>query len=350
MKRQFVIRQLVTIGTVCLTLSASTLAGVGSAAPQGEEQVLEAVPGSGAFAPYVPYVDSSLSSRPNLAALAANSGAKQFAVTLIVAGSDNRTPVWNTDDRLPVSGNFMVPEINELRRAGGDVVVSFGGADTNDLAQGIKDVGQLVATYRSVIDRLQADKVEFDIERGTLADDAANDRRSQAVARLQAEYAREGRTLHTMYTLPAQPDGLTPEGLRVLRGAVAHHVRVDRWNLMALNYRQNPGTMGTAAITASEGLHEQLSKAYKHADRDRLWHRIGVTTMIGVNVSAGQVFGREDAQQLLRWARAKHMGLLSFWQIQRDHPCAAGTLSMTCSGVPEQAEYEFSSVFRQLDA
>ena len=52
----------------------------------------------------------------------------------------------------------------------------------------------LQAQYKRVIDTLNLTRIDLDIEGGALDNTAANDRRNQALAALQQQYAAAGRT------------------------------------------------------------------------------------------------------------------------------------------------------------
>ena len=71
--------------------------------------------------------------------------------------------------------------------------------------------------------------------------------------------------------------------------------------------------------------------------------------MIGVNDTAGEVFGLSDAQTVLSYAEANNdaVALLSFWSVGRDNGSCMGTVSPTCSGIA-QNEWAFSRVFQQF--
>src|SRR5207302_302199 len=94
------------------------------------------------------------------------------------------TPKWE-DNGDPV-GAFTSP-VNSLQAAGGNVIISFGGESGGELAQTCTSVPSLTAAYANVVDAYGVSRLDFDIEGGTLSDSAANTRRDQALAALQAE-------------------------------------------------------------------------------------------------------------------------------------------------------------------
>ena len=59
------------------------------------------------------------------------SGAKQFTLAFIQADSNNQ-PSWGGDPSMELGSSFdqaLQASVSNLRAAGGDVMVSFGGAD-----------------------------------------------------------------------------------------------------------------------------------------------------------------------------------------------------------------------------
>ena len=106
------------------------------------------------------------------------------------------------------------------------------------------------------------------------------------------------------------------------------------------------GRMGTLAIGVGNGLHRQLARLLPSLSSAALWRRVGVTPMLGVNDVATEVFSVADARKLVRFARAKHLGMLGMWALGRDRPCATPTAeaSNRCSSVDSPA-WAFSRSF-----
>jgi chitinase len=74
--------------------------------------------------------------------------------------------------------------------------------------------------------------------------------------------------------------------------------------------------------------------------------------MIGQNDIGGENFTTGDAQGLVSFAGATHLGRISMWSLNRDSQCGSsfperGMLSNTCSGTA-QSGMEFSQIFGQL--
>lgn len=307
-------------------------------------------------ADFMPYVSAWAGSRYDMPAAAAR-GIKEFTLGFVVSGNgsgdssgdgsgDGCAPAW--DSGIPFDDAALTARIEATRRAGGDVRISFGGADGAELATACEDVSQLAAAYTEVIERYGIIRADFDIEGDALADPAATARRAQAIALVQRTH--EG--LNVSFTLPAMPDGLTPGALAQLTAARQQGVTVSSVNVMAMNYSgDHTGDMGRYAIQAATAAHEKVRRVLGLSDA-AAWKTLAVTPMIGVNDVTGEVFTLEDAAGLARFAARKGIGRLSMWSAERDRPCAAEGASTggaadpgdpaatapstSCSGVPQR--------------
>lgn len=238
------------------------------------------------------------------------------------------------DGTTSVTNEGWQAAVNRLRAGGGDVITSFGGGAGTELARVCDSVDSLKAAYRRVIDALNLTMVDFDIEGAALSDTASVDLRNHALADLQREYAAVGRTLSVHYTLPVNPDGLSPESVRLLQNAKKQGVTISVVNIMTMDYGPDLN-MGRVATTAADGLYEQMVKIWPEKSSAELWGMQGNTPMIGVNDATNEVFSTEDARVLVNYANDKGIQLLAFWSVGRDQACSTdGLLATTCSGTP----------------
>jgi len=326
------------------TVSASDSAGSsGPSAPISERTLAEGGDSPGFPARlFAPYVDMLLWPTPSLTTMATESGSKYFSAGFIVAGSGCQA-TWGR--HYTMSDGFLIDDISSLRRLGGDVIVSFGGAAGTELALACSTVAALQAQYQSVIDTYGFTRLDFDIEGSALTNTAANDRRAQAIAGLKAP---AGKTLTVQFTLPVMPSGLTPGGLDLLRNAIIdNHLDIGVVNVMAMDYgRSYPDNMGLHAVEAMTSTIRQLAALYGVPENDaRVLARVGVTPMIGLNDVSPEVFTFNDAYTLLSAAQQNGIGFLSIWSATRDKPCPRRqVVSPTCSGV-DQGPWDFTHLF-----
>jgi hypothetical protein len=306
-----------------------------------------------------PYVDATAWPPLNMAALAKELDVRRFRLGFVVAQSAaDANPSWG--GVRSASGSYRLQELNELRAHGGDAAIAFGGAAGTELALVTKSTAELAAKYKSVIDAYQASVVDFDIEGAALAHRESIGRRAEALQTLQSSMKAEGRSLEIWFTLPVTPNGLSGDALLVIRAALEHRVDIRGINVMAMDYGSalapDPvGRMGAYAIEAARNLHDQLHKLYagvgKPKESAELWRMIGITPMIGQNDVAGEVFQTRDASQVFEFAMKNHIGLLSFWSLNRDRPCERGQAAANpgCSGIA-QRPYEFALIFQPFGA
>ncbi len=292
-------------------------------------------PGPGFPAHYsAPYAEMWNSPSTLMAAYNAT-GNKYFTLAFIISqGTCNAT--INGDTAITDSG--WNSAINSLRAVGGDVIASFGGASGDELTS-CGSVSAMQTQYQRVIDQFNLTRIDLDIEGSTLDNTAANDRRNQALANLQAQYAAAGRTLSVDYTLPVNPTGLESNSLSLLNNAKSHNLNVNLVNIMTMDY--GPAMdMGQAAISAANALHTQLGQIWTGKSSAQLWAMEGNTPMIGVNDTSAEVFTTGNASTLESFAASNGIQELSFWSLGRDNQGASGT---------PQSNYQFTNTFKAIN-
>lgn len=239
---------------------------------------------------------------------------KYYILAFIIAGKTGR-PAW--DGRWSMRQNLYARQVAAIRRRGGDIIVSFGGAGGKELALTNIPATALAHEYQTVISRYHLSWLDFDIEGSALADQAANKRRNAAVAQLQ----KRDRGLLVSFTLPANPDGLDSAARQLLSNAVAAGVLVHSVNAMTMDFgsRFIPGrgkrqgqSMGELSIATALAVRRQCRTIDPGI-------RLGLTPMIGRNDIKTEKFTPADARQLVTWAKAKPwICSLSFWSINLD--------------------------------
>ncbi|MGW4379238.1 cellulose binding domain-containing protein [Kitasatospora sp. NPDC004531] len=325
------------------TVSAFDAAGNESAA----SAAVTATAGSGTTpGTAAPYVDLGAYPTPSLPALSAASGIKEFSLAFIINGSQQCTASWF--GAYDATTGWNKDDMDAVRAAGGDVRPSFGGANGTELAQSCTTVAALAAQYQKVVDVYTLDRVDFDIEGTAVTDHASVDRRSAALAQVQAAQHAKGRELKVSLTLPVLPSGLTADGVYILQSAKNAGLNVDLVNVMAMDFGDwaapSPaGKMGAYAIQAAQSTQAQIRSVWTNLTDAQAYAMVGVTPMLGQNDTASEVFGISDAQQLIAFAQQNHLGELAFWEMTRDANACTGSLPK-CTNIP-QTPYQFSKLF-----
>jgi hypothetical protein len=295
--------------------------------------------GGGSFA-VAPYADLTNNQEPMLDKAATQAGLKAFTAAFVIGSGC--TPIWG--DTLPVTNDPTVTgEITRAESEGATPIVSFGGEAGIELAQSCPNLSQLVAAYQSVINTLHVTHVDFDIEGAAIADTATNNLRFQAINQLEA--ANSG--LAVSLTIPSFPTGPDNNGQAFLRQAAADGTRINVVNVMAMDYYgsfDGTGTsMGSYAVQAAQDT-LSLVKSIWPADS---YANIGVTPMIGQNDDPAEVFTEADAQTLVSFAKANHLGRLAFWSVDRDQPCGGSASGLPACSEISQQPLDFTKIFVQ---
>ncbi|MGW7378484.1 glycoside hydrolase family 18 protein [Streptomyces sp. NPDC054794] len=299
--------------------------------------------GTTTSAGFAPYVDTSLYPAFDLLAAADATGVKNYNLAFVTDGG-GCTPKWGGVTDLGSDG--VAAQIGSLRAKGGDVRVSFGGASGSELATTCSSADALAAAYGKAVDAYKLTKVDFDVEGGALPNTAANTRRAQAIAKLQAQHPN----LDVSFTLPVMPEGLTQDGVNLLSNAKSNGVKINTVNIMAMDYGASySGDMGTYAEQAATATQAQVKSVLGLSD-SAAWKTVAVTPMIGVNDVSTEVFKVDDATQLASFAKSKGIAWLSMWSATRDKQCTGGpkpTADATCSSIA-QDKFAFSKAFATI--
>jgi hypothetical protein len=318
---------------------------LGESAQSGSVPVSTEAAGTGSVVKpvFAPYIDMSMAQDQDLAAVMAASGVKTFTLAFVLSSGPGQIG-WGgvgtiANDGLP-GGSSMLAQIQAVQQAGGNIIISFGGANGTEPALVASSAAQLQAEYQSVITRYGVNSLDFDIEGGAVADAASLHLRDQALVGL--EKANPGLTLS--FTLPVLPNRLDPNGQAILQDFKADGLNPDVINIMAMDYgpnADNGAQMGVDAISAALSTIDQIKFA-------GLTSKVGITPMIGVNDDSAEVFSLSDAQALAAFADGTpQVARLAMWSMARDNGSGAGHAwaSPTDSGIA-QSDYQISSIFK----
>lgn len=303
-----------------VTATTTAAGGGGSTGPE---------PGFG------PYIDITRGT-PLLQDVARATGQKYFTLAFVLGDSTGCDPSWGGTIALTDPG--IASQISALRAMGGDVAVSFGGAQGPYLNQTCASQAALASAIEKVMDTLSVHHLDFDIEASVPIDTM-----NRAIA--QVQHDRPGTTVR--YTLEIQADsfGLTPAlGTDVLKNAVADGVQVGIVNPMLMDFASSGEEFGQAVIMAAQSTLKQMAAIWPGLSTAQLDKMFGGTVMIGDN-DTGPVFSIADASTFIGWANSNHIAFVSFWSVGRDNGGCSGGVSPACSGL-SQSQYQFTSIFR----
>jgi hypothetical protein len=255
----------------------------------------------------------------------------------VLGSSAGCVPAWG--GTIALNDSRIAGEISALRAMGGDVAVSFGGAEGPYLSSVCTTVASQAAAYEQVIDAFNIKHIDFDVE-ASIPIDTMN----KAIAQVQRD--RPGTTVSYTLEVVADSYGIVDSiGTAVLSNAVSNGVNVGIVNPMTMDYGPSAGLeWGDSVIAAANATEAQMATIWPSKTSAQLYAMLGVTPMIGKN-DTGPIFSIADAQKLVTWADGKHVGELAFWSVGRDNGgCPGGGVSPTCSSI-SQSTYQFTSIF-----
>lgn len=261
---------------------------------------------------------------PDLVQMSLSSGIRYFTLAFVVADTKG-APSWG--GVVPLS-QLAVDQIAAIRARGGDVIVSLGGANGQELAQVITDPSALATAYASVVSVTGCKRLDFDIEGGAVADPPSVTRRNQALALLQ----KSDPSIIISYCLPVMQTGFTGDGMNILKGAAKAGVILERVAGMQMDYGGNVADMGAASIASTRAMKTQLSTIAAYASTP-----VSPIVMLGENDVPNEVFDLAAAAKLLAFASStSYIKSLHFWSMARDTQGQLGVAADDGSGIVQQ--------------
>jgi hypothetical protein len=279
-----------------------------------------------------PYLYLGWGSPPDPRTVMSATGVKWFTLAFMLDGG-GCTPRW--DGNRPLTGGGDQTTINNIRAAGGDVVVSFGGASGPSLESTCGNAAALARAYGQVIDAYDLKAIDIDIEGGVYGNPAAQQRTIDAL-----KLVKTSRPNVIIYvTIPSGRSG--PDG-GMIRRAATSGLTVDGWTIMPFDFGAAGQDMGALTIQAAEGLKNTIKSAYGYTD-DQAYRQAGISSMNG-RTDVGEIVSPADLTRVLAYVQQHHLARFTFWSLNRDRACGGGGSSGdSCSGVG-QAPWEFTRI------
>ncbi len=269
-----------------------------------------------------PYVQIGSESTGDMAADLSASGNKYYTLAFLIPKS-GCTPEWEDgDDAL---GAFT-SQVTAIKNAGGNVIISFGGETGGELAETCTSVSSLTAAYKNVVTTYGITRLDFDIEGDPLDNTAANSRRDQALAALQASNP----AVQVDFTIPVDPDGLESNALALLNDAKSKGVKVSIVNIMTMDFGDGENALADAE-SAANATHTQLTSVYGGTSAS-IWATMGLTPIAGEN-DDDEDFTQGNAATLESFAASKGVGELAFWEVD---------------GYDKPLKYAYTKVFTKI--
>ncbi len=303
---------------------ASGGAGGGSAGSVGT-----APTGKTEYAPYYE-IGSDTAAFKSLTDLKTKAGVNDVTLAFVLSGGGCKTDSTIPDD---------MTEIKAFIAAGGHVKASFGGADGTYVEAGCSDASSLATAISNFVDSTGITDLDFDTEQAGVETSAVNTMRGQALKMVQ-----DSKNIQVSFTLQTDESGLDKGARSVVSAAVAAGVSIYHVNLMVMDYGDMPaGTaMAPIAIGSLNGANTQLKAIIPSLTTAQAWAMLGATPDIGQN-DDNEVFSLQDAKDLTTFAMQNKLGLITFWNIQRDQVCGKGECSQF-----DNANFDYSNIFKAV--
>src|SRR5215469_6342544 len=254
-----------------------------------------------------PYLQISSSDAGDMAADMAATGDKYYTLAFLIPSS-GCSAYWE-DDGSGVGA--FASQISSLQAAGGNVIISFGGASGGEPALTCTSVSSLTAEYQNIVNTYGVTRLDFDIEGSTLSNTAATTRRDQALAALQAQDP----AVQVDFTLAVAPNGLPTGGgseYALLQDAKAQGVKVSVVNIMTMDFGAGQNALNDAE-SAAQGTASQLAGLYG-ISTSAAYNMMGLTPIAGQN-DDNENFTTSNASTLESFAASHGVAELSFWEV-----------------------------------
>jgi len=208
----------------------------------------------------------------------------------------------------PDSWNAFTSQVNSLKSAGGNVIISFGGESGGEIAQTCTSVSSLETAYANVASTYGITRLDFDIEGSTLDDTTSNARRNQALAALQ----KANPSIQIDFTVPVDPSGLESNVVNMLKDAKSKGVKVNLVNIMVMDFGDGQNALADGE-SAANGTAAQLASIFG-VSSSAAWHMLGLTPIAGVN-DDNENFTQSNASSLESFADSHNVQELAFWEV-----------------------------------
>jgi hypothetical protein len=297
--------------TVLLSGSvAAVIAGVvvGGVAVSQAAVGTQAVTPRFAVAGGAPYIYSNVSGNKDPVKVMQTTGVKAFTLAFIL-NQGNCTPIWDSGS---LNDSSKSNRINAIRKAGGDVVVSFGGASGNKLGNACKNETALAAAYQKVINTYQLKAIDIDLEAGEVG-------QSLKVLKALKIVKQKNPGIETIMTLGTGTGGLVGGEVKIPGQAKSIGSPVDNWTIMPFDFSGNDSKLnhGTATVSASEGLHRQLKSALGGTDAE-IYAKQGISSMNGRTDTGGNVTVA-NFNTMLKYVQDHNLTRFTYWELSRDN-------------------------------
>ncbi|MFC0866199.1 carbohydrate-binding protein [Sphaerimonospora cavernae] len=290
--------------------------------------------GGGGKMPGAPYLYTGWGNPPSPVTVMNATGIKEFTMAFMLA-SGGCNPAW--DGQRPLLGGQDAAAISQIKGAGGNVQISFGGWSGNKLGPNCSTPAAYADAVQKVIDAHKPAAVDFDIEN---SDEFENTTVQDRILNALKIVKQKNPNVKVVVTFGTATTGPTYYGTRLINQAKALGVDIDNYTIMPFDFGGGADMYGNT-VSAAEGLKNALKSAWGWSDATAYAH-MGISGMNGLS-DQRELTSLETWTKIRDYAKSKGLGRLAFWSVNRDRPCPNGGVSENCSGIA-QNDWDFTRV------
>ncbi|GAA0409941.1 hypothetical protein GCM10009530_72990 [Microbispora corallina] len=290
--------------------------------------------GGGGKLPGAPYLYEGWGNPPNPATVMSATGIKAFTMAFMLSGG-GCTPAW--DGSRPLTGGADASAISQIKAAGGNVQISFGGWQGNKLGPNCSSSSAFASAVQQVINAYNPAAVDFDIEN---TDEFENEAVQDRILGGLKIVKQNNPNVKVVVTFGTSTTGPTYYGTRLINQSKALGVNIDNYTIMPFDFGGG-ANMYQSTVNAAEGLKNALKSAWGWSDATAYAH-MGISGMNGLS-DQQELTSVATWTQIRDYAKSKGLGRLAFWAVNRDRGCAGGGVVSNCSGIA-QSDWDFTKV------
>jgi hypothetical protein len=261
-------------------------------------------------------------------------GIKAFTMAFMLSGG-GCTPAW--DGFRPLSGSPDAAAISQIKAAGGNVQISFGGWSGNKLGPNCSSSSAFATAVQQVINAYSPAAVDFDIEN---SDEFENEAVQDRILGGLKIIKQNNPNVKVVVTFGTSTTGPSYYGNRLITQSKALGVNIDNYTIMPFDF--GGGTnMYQSTVNAAEGLKNALKAAWGWSDATAYAH-MGISGMNGLS-DQQELTSVATWTQIRDYAKSHGLGRLAFWAVNRDRGCPGGGVVSNCSGIA-QSDWDFTRV------
>ncbi|GGO15788.1 chitinase [Microbispora rosea subsp. aerata] len=291
-------------------------------------------PSNGGKLPGAPYLYMGWGNPPNPVTVMNATGIKHFTMAFMLSGG-GCTPAW--DGYRPLSGSPDAAAISQIKAAGGNVQISFGGWSGNKLGPNCSSSSAFASAVQQVINAYNPAVVDFDIEN---TDEFENEAVQDRILGGLKIVKQNNPNVKVVVTFGTTTTGPSWWGTRLINQSKALGVNIDNYTIMPFDFGGG-ANMYQNTVNAAEGLKNALKAAWGWSDAQAYAH-MGISGMNGLS-DQQELTSLSTWTQIRDWAKSKGLGRLAFWSVNRDRGCPGGGVVSNCSGIA-QNDWDFTRV------